>query len=325
MDKIEDLESIFTRRGKKFLINVETAHDPDVYNKFEYLRYLIWGDPDDHLATLRNLVSENYFNDGSSLFIGVYVEDEKGGFTQDEKHLVGFSYGFFGVKDKKTGYRDPGNHYFYSQYIGARGDFQKYGLGVIIKGFQKRILSEVLGVFLITCTYDPLTGINAYRNIHCFGMDVVDYLDAHYKDFAGNLNRTDVSSDRFFVFWDLKKEKSRPEYDLDFLLDSGCLAISSEQIEIKGKYGSAVTEVVKDINFDIKKKQVLVEIPYDFYAMLDITDVPDKKVRNIPFEWRIHSRRIFHELFSRGYQILDFKMKKMDNRKRDFYVLSRMP
>jgi len=76
--------------------------------------------------------------------------------------------------------------------------------------FQKKILMNILGVFSVICTFDPLTGINAYRNFHHFRMEVVNYHENCYTDFTGKLNRLDVPLDRFFVFWDLKKEPKKP-------------------------------------------------------------------------------------------------------------------
>ena len=86
--------------------------------------------------------------------------------------------------------------------MGVRQDFQLYGLGILIKQFQKEKLMEILGIYTVTNTFDPLTGINAYRNIHHFGMDVVEYRDAFYEDFFGLLNRVDIPCDRFLIFWE---------------------------------------------------------------------------------------------------------------------------
>ena len=82
----------------------------------------------------------NYFNDGSALFIAVYAADEKGILKESDAHFVGFSYGFVGVRDKKIGFRDPDNLIFYSQYTGVKKTVEDYGLGILIKEFQKKML-----------------------------------------------------------------------------------------------------------------------------------------------------------------------------------------
>ena len=119
---------------------------------------------------------ENFFHDGSCLFIGVYAADEFGNFKRDKEHLVGFSYGYVGVNNKEIAFKALDNIQFYSQYTGVRKDFQHAGLGILIKEFQRETLMEIFGIYTITCTFDPLTGVNAYRNIHHFGMDIVKYI-----------------------------------------------------------------------------------------------------------------------------------------------------
>lgn len=320
---MKEFEKIYKIKGKNFLFKVESSDHPRDYKKYEELRNEIWGDQKDNLPGARNMMCANFLYDGSNLFIGVYVESRSGEFKQDREHLVGFSYGFVGIKDKKVAFREAGNLLFYSQYVGIRQDFQLYGLGILIKQFQREKLMEIFGIYTVTNTFDPLTGINAYRNIHHFGMDVVEYRDAFYKDFIGLLNREDVPCDRFLIFWDLKKDIKRPEYDLEHLIDSGYIALEAGTEEVKGQSGALRIEVVKDLNLDLDHEFLLVEIPVDFYRMLRETDVADNKVRSIPLEWRRKTRQVFKTLFERKYKIIDFRLVKKDKSKRDFYILKR--
>ncbi len=317
------LEAIHKIRGTQFLLRVETSQEAADYIKYEEIRQKIWEDPLDTFAGNRNMAAENYFNEGSSLFIAAYVEDKSGCFTKDSEHLVGFSYGFVGVKDKDIGFKDLRNIEFYSQYTGVKEEYQSFGLGILIKEFQKKVLTEVFGVFTVTCTFDPLTGVNAYRNIHHFRMEVVKYLENCYTDFTGKLNRLDVPLDRFFVSWDLKKEFQKSEYDLDELFVSGKAILQTEVREVSGKTGPIQLDVVTGVDLSPDSKLLLVEIPFDFYTMLWETDVSDSRIREIPVAWRYKSREVFQRLFRRGYAILDFRYLQKEGRKRDFYVLSK--
>lgn len=182
---------------------------------------------------------------------------------------------------------------------------------------------EMFGIYTMTCSYDPLTGINAYRNIQHFGMDVVGYREACYGEFGGLLNREDIPCDRFFISWDLKKEIQRTEYDLEFLIDSSLMAINADTVEVKGRSGPVKLEVVKNVNLDFNNAFLLVEIPFDFYRMLRETDVSESKVRRIPIEWRMKTRQVFKTLLKRKYKIIDFRQIEKNKRKRDFYVLKR--
>ena len=307
--------------GKRFLFSVELSHDKDDYQKYEDLRQEIWKEPTDQLAGIRNMLCENYFDRGSSLFTGVFVEDKKGEFPRDGDHFVGFSYGFVGVRDKKLGFRSPSNFLFYSQYLGVKKGYQDLGLGVLIKEFQKKMVLEIFGVDTITSTYDPLVGVNAYRNIHRFGMKVLEYREAYYQNFGGELNRIDVPSDRLFISWPLTGEIRRIPYDLDDLFRSDHLVIRSEVAEIQGQKGPARFETVADVRTGWDREYALVEIPFDFYKMLKQTDVPDEAIRNIPLHWRLATREVFQKLLEREYKVIDFRIYQDKDRKRDFYVL----
>jgi predicted GNAT superfamily acetyltransferase len=320
---MKGLEKVLEIKGKKFLFKVEESGDHSDYCRYEELRNEVWDEPNDNMAGSRNMKCENFLHEGSSLFIGVFIQAADGGFKQDKEHLVGFSYGFVGIQDKEIAYREPGNLQFYSQYTCVRKDFEHLGLGVRIKEFQKEILVQIFGIYTVTCTYDPLTGVNAYRNIHHFGMDVVDYREAYYGQFGGLLNRLDIPCDRLFVTWDLKRKIRRPEYDLNFLIESGCLALEAEMRTVKGLSGPIELEVVKEVNLDLDSEFLLIEIPVDFYLMLRETDVEDEDVRNIPLEWRAKTREAFKTLFQRGYRISDFRKVKKGNRIRDFYILKK--
>jgi predicted GNAT superfamily acetyltransferase len=320
---MQELEKIHEIKGKKFLFKVETSSDPNDYMKYEEIRNEIWGDPLDNMAGKRNLLCENFFHEGSSLYIGVYVDDGKGRFKEDKAHCVGFSYGFVGVKDKEIGFRDPRNIQFYSQYTGVRKGFYNYGLGILIKEFQRGQLINVFGIYTVICTFDPLTGVNAYRNIHHFGMDVVAYRGTFYGEFGGFLNRLDIPCDRFFITWDLEKKIERPEYDLRSLVDSGRMAVSADLVEVEGRSGPLELEVVREMNLELDHEFLLVEIPVDFYTMLRETDIKNDDVRSIPLDWRLKTRKAFLTLQERNYKVIDFRQIEKNKRKRDFYVLKK--
>lgn len=319
---MNDITEIHEVSGRRFLLRVETSADHRDYRKYEELRNNIWAEPLDHLSGTRNMFCENYFNLGSCLYIGCFVEEPGRGFPLDGDHLVGFAFGFVGVKDKTIGFRSSDNYFFYAQFTGVREPFRAYGLGIAQKDFQRKVLLEVFGIKAVTCTYDPLTGVNAYRNIHHYGMDVAEYHESYYGDFGGRLNRRDVPCDRFYVVWDLEKKIRRPERILSGLLNADHLAVESEQRLISAKTGPLTAPVVKSLRTGLAAKVLLVEIPYDFYALLKETDVEDPQVRRIPLDWRNSTRTALRELFDRGYKVEDFRSMRDGNRMRDFYILT---
>lgn len=316
-------EKIIESKGRKFLLRFEDSRRAADYAKYEALRMRIWGEPSDNLCGVRNMEGENYFHDGSSMFIGVFVADERGEFPLDEEHLIGFAYGYVGVWDKSLGFRQTANLKFYSQYAGVRPDFQGYGLGVEIKKFQKEILLEIYGVSWATCTYDPLTAVNAYRNIHIFGMEVVEYRVDCYGGFGGYLNRYDIPTDRFYLRWNLLQTPERPNYSLRELLKQDCLATRAKFQEIRGRSGKVALPIITRVKTTLATPWILIEIPADFYLMLQETDVERKDVRQIPLEWRLRTRELFLEMEKRGYRIVDFARWPDGQRWRTFYILNR--
>jgi predicted GNAT superfamily acetyltransferase len=323
LSNMKNLDTIHIIKGKRYLFSVETSQDMDDYQKYEDLRQEIWKDPGDQMASVRNMRGENYFDKGSTILTGVFVEAENGSFPKERDHFVGFSYGFVGVRDKELGFRSSANFIFYSKYLAVKKGYQDLGLGVLIKLFQKEVVLKVCGLETITCTYDPLTGVNARRNIHRFGMKVLDYREAYYQDFSGELNRVDVPSDRLFVSWDLIGDIRRPSYDLDDLVASNHLVIHSRISEVRGRSGPVRLEVVTDIQPNWDRDYALVEIPFDYYRMIKETDVPDLDVRKIPLDWRLATREVFQKLFELKYKVVDFRIHQGKDNKRDFYIFKK--
>ena len=105
------------------------------------------------------------------------------------------------------------------------------------------------------------------------------------------------------------------------MVDSRHLVVASELGDVQGKGGPLKAELVRPANLDLEEDLLLIEIPFDFYAILQETNVPDESVRRIPNDWRIETRKAFLELFGRGYRVLDFNYLKTEGRTRDFYIL----
>jgi predicted GNAT superfamily acetyltransferase len=318
---MNSLERTVAVKDKRFLLRVETSHEPEDYRMYEDLRQEIWDYPDDHLAGTRNMMCENVFHEGGSLFVGAFAEGAGGGFEVDGGHLAGFCYGFVGVRDKNVGFRDPANLRFYAQYAAVRAAYQSYGLGIQLKEFQREMVLGLLGVSAVICTYDPLTGVNAHRNIHRFGMDVLEYRVATYGEYGGLLNRLDVPTDRFLMSWDLRRPARRPDYDLAAAL-AAPKPVTVGTREVRGKRSRLALEVVERTDADVPGDLLLVRIPSDFYRMLQETDVAEEGVRRIPVDWRLATREVFQTLFERGFQVIDF-LKAKDPGSGSFYVLAR--
>ncbi|HVP91286.1 MAG TPA: hypothetical protein VMS75_08730 [Terriglobales bacterium] len=310
---VNDLERTVVSGGRTFLLRVETSHDAADYERYEDIRNAIWGFPDDHLAGSRNMMCENFLAEGSSLFIGAFDQPDGGG------GLVGFCYGFVGIVDKEAGFRDPRNLRFYSQFAGVLPEFRSFGLGILMKEFQRDVILGRFGLDSVICTYDPLSGVNAHRNVHHFRMDVLEYRVAAYGEYGGLLNRADVPSDRFLMSWDLGKSPAAgpaaPPGPCGLVLDV-------ETRRVAGRTTALALDVVRGSAPGPDGERLLVRVPRDFYLMLRETDVDDPETRRIPVDWRLHTRRAFLDLFGRGYRVVDF-LKDAGTPPASYYLLAR--
>ncbi|MCX7972884.1 MAG: hypothetical protein N3B16_00080 [Candidatus Aminicenantes bacterium] len=313
-------QRIFESKGLKFLLTIEDSNDPEDYRKYEDLREEIWAFPEDHLAGTRNLLCENFLHEGGSLFIAAYHEEPGLGWLKDKHHLVGFAYGFVGVKNKAIAFRDQTNLWFYAQFLGVKEEWQGYGLGIAIKEFQRDIVRDWFGLDFIVCTYDPLTAVNAYRNVHYFGMKVLEYRIAPYGEYGGRLNRLDIPSDRFFMGWDITRLPKKLDLKED-IIKSERIVNQVDLVEVEGKDGSIRLEVIKEINPSPKVSPILVRIPVDFYSMLRATDVASSEIRRIPLDWRLKTRELFLSLFKQGYSLVDFLLERKLDETRAYYLL----
>jgi predicted GNAT superfamily acetyltransferase len=319
---MKNLEKIISLKGKKFLLRVETSSEAGDYEKYETMRNEIWGFPEDYLPGPRNLMCENFLHDGSALFLTAYAEAPGGSLSADPARFVGFSYGFVGLKDKKRGFHDPGNVQFYSQYTGVRESLREFGLGVALKEFQRESVLGLFGIDTITCTYDPLTGVNAWRNVHHFGMDVQEYRVSTYGEYGGLLNRLDVASDRFFMSWDLRQKPGERPASWEDKIEPESLIIGADILEVAGRNGRQRLELIRPVRLDLENDMLFFRIPRDFYLMLRETEVETPGIRKIPIDWRLETRRAFQTYFGRGYRVVDF-FSTREEFKRNFYVLQK--
>jgi predicted GNAT superfamily acetyltransferase len=319
---MRNVEKIVAVRGRRFLLRVETSGIADDYAKYEALRREIWGFPGDHMASPLNMMSESVFHEGGSLFIAAFAEaGGDGSFETDDRHLAGFCYGYVGLRDPEAGYRDHANLRFYAQYAGVREAYRGHGLAVVLKKYQGEIVRDLLGVSTIIATYDPMTGVNADRNIHRLGMDVLEYRVDTYGEYGGLLNRPDVPTDRFLVSWDLNRTAARPGLDPAEGL-SAAETIRAGRRTVAGKSGPVDLEIVEEVRPEASGDVLLVRIPLDLYRMLAETDVDDPRVKTIPVDWRLATRQVLTSLFARGFRVADF-LKAGPAKPGHYYVLWR--
>lgn len=139
--------------------------------------------------------------------------------------LVGASMAFFGVH---RGHRD-----LHSHITGVRPDGQGRHVGFALKQHQ-RAWALSRGIDLITWTFDPLVGRNAYFNLQRLGASIVAYEPDFYGSMTDGVNNGD-ESDRCVVSWALRSDEADaaavaglPAVDVDGLRADGAAVLLSE-------------------------------------------------------------------------------------------------
>lgn len=191
--------------------------------------------------------------------------------------LIGYSYGFPGFHNGKS--------YLCSHILGIHPDYQRQGIGAVLKEAQKNEAAK-LGYSLITWTYDPLESVNAYLNLSKLRAICSTYIENCYGEMDDNLNNG-LPTDRFKVEWWIKSVHIQENKKWN--VDECKLLASWEMTEM---------DFPKLVNTDISliktKMPLLLPIPKNFQSI--------KKVNyRLAYDWRIQTRQLFVAAFQHGY------------------------
>lgn len=215
----------------------------------------------------------------------------------DEK-LVGFCLGVLGVVDARHRVDQMIERLkMYSVMAAVLPDYQGRNIGQQLKLAQRDFCLD-MDVSLITWTYDPLEGRNAYFNIAKLGAVCRTY----HLDFHGDLGgiNAGLPTDRFEVEWWVMS--SRVVHKLDdpkrpFPLTS--FSQSSVPL-INATTWNQDGWPVPPSDYDYaSSSHVRVEIPANFQALKQ-HDI------SLAQQWRMHTRVLFTQLFHDGFFIIDF-------------------
>jgi predicted GNAT superfamily acetyltransferase len=216
-----------------------------------------------------------------------------GAFDQDK--MVGYLFGFLGLHENR------GPLKLCSQTMGVLPEYRGRGIAERLKWAQRdRALK--LGLKLVTWTYDPLEGPNAYLNLHKLNGLVRTYKRNVYGEHFGALNEG-LPTDRFMVEWWVEQ-------------------VSNIKCQVSSIKGREITRVEGErlVEYDLKAEDeaVCVEAPANIQAM---------RQANLPLalDWRRKTREIFETYFRRGYVAVDFAREGHGSAQRNLYTLWRPP
>lgn len=248
----------------------------------------IWGESDS-IPTHQTITAVK----NGGLVLGAYYE----------RKLIAFQYSFPGFNGQAV--------YLCSHILGTDEQFRNKGIGEKLKQAQRDEALK-LGYSLITWTYDPLESINGYLNIGKLGGVVSTYLPNCYGEMEDLLN-SGLPSDRFLVEWHISDtaqvDTFGTEYEQDFILGNSFL---TWDINDNGQPVTAPLSLEGLHNNDVQ----FVPIPKN-YRIIRETNL------ELAFDWRMHTRMAFSELFVQGWQVSGFKKINDPAIPVNFYILTR--
>ncbi len=277
---------------------IKIIEEIDAMHQVEELQRLVWQDSETDVIPA-HLINSAVHNGG--LLLGAFVDQQ----------LVGFVFGFIGLYHTPDGPRVK----HYSSLLGVLPEHRDQGIGFALKRAQWQMVRHQ-GIDRITWTFDPLLSGNAWLNITRLGAVCNTYLCNFYGELVDDQNRG-LPSDRFDVDWWVNSHRvnrrlsrrRRNSLSLAHFISGGAPIINPVEM---GKDGFPHPVEATRYEFGEKIPILMVEIPHDFQA-IKAADM------QLALEWRLKTRSIFEELFSKGYLVTDF-VNASDN-SRSYYVL----
>ncbi len=190
----------------------------------------------------------------------------------DNGKLIGMSFSY-------PGYRD-GYVYLYSHMTGVLDNKKYSGAGYMMKMKQKELAIKY-GYKMIAWTFDPVMSLNGYFNIGKLGAVSRNYLDDFYGIMHDGIN-AGLPTDRLVAEWYISENYDRSFGEVQFIND-----VNGFKMEF----------------FNEPEESIIgLKMISDFFAF---------KSSNIQeaVKLKLLLRNKFHELFSRGYSIINFDRK----------------
>ena len=252
-------------------VTVRSITDAGGFHAVEELQRAVWSMPDLEVVPLHQLRAAV---SAGGVLLGAF--DERG-------TLVGFCYGFIGLRD--------GDLLFYSHMAGVRPGLQDRDIGFLLKRAQRQAALD-RGLNRMVWTFDPLQSLNASFNLRKLGVTASRYYVDYYGEMPDAINRG-VPSDRLEVDWWLRD----PAVEARLTGDAPPRSWPDAPAALVGiRRGDTLAP---DIAPDLDQPVVRVEVPTTFGDIK--TRAPE-----VALSWRMASREVFQHYFALGYQAVDF-------------------
>ncbi|MBN1993117.1 MAG: hypothetical protein JW953_10470 [Anaerolineae bacterium] len=214
---------------------------------------------------------------------------------------VGLAFGFLGLTA-------DGRLKFASHVLGILPAYQDSGLGYQLKLAQRQA-ALARNINLITWTFDPLQGRNAYFNLRKLGAVCRTYLPNLYGQMRDELNQG-LPSDRFRVDWWLTArhvvERIEGRGTETPFLGSEYPILNPATLFENGLL------IPADTFTPPQEPACLVEIPANINQLKTAS-------AELALKWRLHTRAIFETAFAARYTAIDLLRRA----ERNYYLLQK--
>lgn len=212
---------------------------------------------------------------------------------------VGFAYGF--LSQTETGQLKLASH-----QAGVLPTAQDSSIGYALKLAQRQAALD-LGLELITWTFDPLQGRNAYFNLYKLGAVCNTYFPNLYGEMRDDLNQG-LPSDRFRADWWIAADRvvRRVAGEVE---ERSVSAYPILNASLSGHDDARLpTSTVQPLS----ASHCLVEIPADINRL-------KMEAPAAALQWRFQTRQIFEQAFAAGYTAVDL----LRDQGRNYYLLQK--
>lgn len=213
------------------------------------------------------------------IVVGAFMEDQ----------LVGFSYGFAGLKDGKS--------YLCSHMLGIDESYRSQQIGEKLKLAQREIAIEK-GYDLMTWTYDPLETRNGYLNLTKLNGICDTYVENCYGEMQDGFNKG-LPSDRFEVHWHLTSQYVKEQQE-----PSEAQSVALGEIVIDTQ-GLPTLQTVSHENFNAPAYTL--PLPRNFQVLKGAS-------QEHAMHWRLETRKVFQAMFATGYVAVRIQQQEQYNK-----------
>lgn len=227
-------------------------------------------------------------------------------------HMIGYIFSFLG---RESG----GPLKLCSQTMGVLREWRSRGVATALKWAQRE-RALVAGLSLITWTYDPLEGPNAWLNMHKLGAISRRYWRNVYGEHFGALN-AGLPTDRLLVEWWIRSKRvvdmevrDRDRHQAKVKAEVEGVVQAPPLLEAEGR---GLSRRVLAFHADLDARCLSLEVPADI-QQLKRTDM------SLALGWRLRVREAFEMYLGRDYVVTGFITQGEGETRRNYYMMSKM-